>query len=114
MPYHCSTPPGESSIHPVIEHHKSLKALNTFGFDQQAERYAEAPDEGTLLALLDEAERAAWPVLVLGGGSNVVLTRDVPGLVIRLTERRTTTSSGPARGSTLITGRRGRRPGTRS
>ncbi len=65
-----------------------LDALNTFGFSCRAERYAEAPDEATLVALLDRAEAEGWPVFVLGGGSNLVLTRDVPGLTIRMTDER--------------------------
>ena len=64
-----------------------LDALNTFGFRQRAERYAEAADEDALVALLARAETERWPVFVLGGGSNLVLTRDVPGLTIRLTDR---------------------------
>ena len=63
-----------------------LDALNTFGFRQRAERYAEAPDEATLVALLARADARGWPVFTLGGGSNLVLTRDVPGLTIRLVD----------------------------
>ena len=65
-----------------------LRRLNTFGFDRRAERYAEAPDEAALVALLELAEARGWPVLTLGGGSNLVLTRDVPGLTLRPTCRR--------------------------
>ena len=61
-----------------------LAEFNTFGFRQRAERYAEARDETELVELLELAERARWPVFVLGGGSNLVLTRDVPGLTLRL------------------------------
>ena len=73
---------------PMIERDRSLRALNTFGFEQTAERYAEAVDEDMLLELLERADRAHWPVLVLGGGSNVVLTRDVSGLVLRFVGER--------------------------
>jgi len=86
-----------------MERDKSLQALNTFGFDQRAERYAEAPDETTLLQRLDDAERAGWPVLLLGGGSNIVLTRDVEGLVIHPIERKVAHASGSTPGSTLVT-----------
>jgi len=87
----------------VIEHDKSLQALNTFGFDRRAAHYAEAPDEATLLQRLDDAERAGWPVLILGGGSNLVPTRDVAGLVIRLVERTVDRRPGSMPGGTLVT-----------
>lgn len=65
-----------------------LGALNTFGFERCAERYAEVADEASLVAALALAEAEGWPVFVLGGGSNLVLTRDVPGLTLRMTDGR--------------------------
>ena len=38
------------------------------------------------MALLARADAEGWPVFTLGGGSNLVLTRDVPGLTIRLVD----------------------------
>lgn len=68
----------------MIELKKSLKAYNSFGFDQRAERFAVARNEEQLEELVALAKGKQWPVLILGGGSNIVLTRDVPGLVIHM------------------------------
>lgn len=68
----------------MIELNKSLKAYNSFGFDQRAERFAVAHNEAELEELVALAKSNEWPVLILGGGSNLVLTRDVPGLVIHM------------------------------
>ena len=73
---------------PGVVPNRPLQALNTFGFRQHARRYAEATSEAELVRLLDVARRERWPVFVLGEGSNLVLTRDVPGLTIRLTDER--------------------------
>lgn len=90
----------------LLEHHP-LDALNTLGFSGRAERYAEAPDEAALLALLERADAAAWDVFVLGGGSNVVLAGDVPGLVVRLTGDAVSTSTADADGSVRVTAEAG-------
>lgn len=68
----------------MIELNKSLKAYNSFSFDQRAERFAVAHNEEQLEELVALAKTNHWPVLILGGGSNIVLTRDVPGLVIHM------------------------------
>ena len=92
---------------PVIRRDHPLDALNTFGFAGRAERYAEAPDEAALLALLARADDAGWPVLVLGGGSNVVLTGDVEGLVVRVVGRAITCAAPDARGAVRVTAEAG-------
>ena len=68
----------------MIELNKSLKAYNSFGFDQRAERFAVARNDKQLEELVALAKGKRWPVLILGGGSNIVLTKDVPGLVIHM------------------------------
>ncbi len=64
----------------TLQHGVSLRPFNTFGLEASAERYYRA----TSLGGLREALRAEQPTLVLGGGSNLLLTRDVPGLVLHL------------------------------
>ena len=68
----------------MIELNKSLKAYNSFGFTQYAEMFAVARSEEQLEELVALAKNKQWPVFILGGGSNIVLTRDVSGLVIHL------------------------------
>ena len=64
----------------VLHHDVSLRPYNTFGLDVRAARYFRATSPGGLR----EALRIAKPALVLGGGSNLLLTRDVSGLVLHV------------------------------
>ncbi len=57
----------------------SLLPYNTFGIDVQAEYFTEV----TALADLQEAAALPHRMRPLGGGSNVLLTANVPGLVVR-------------------------------
>ncbi|MBN3850328.1 UDP-N-acetylmuramate dehydrogenase [Paraburkholderia sp. Ac-20342] len=60
----------------------SLKAHNTFGFDVRARFACVIEREPQLLAAVRDPRVAGLPRLVLGGGSNVVLTGDFAGLVL--------------------------------
>jgi UDP-N-acetylmuramate dehydrogenase len=59
-----------------------LKAHNTFGFDVRAQFACLIEREEQLLAAVRDPRVAGLPRLVLGGGSNVVLTGDFGGLVL--------------------------------
>ena len=72
-----------------FETDKSLAELNTLGFTQRAERYIEINEDEMLNEVVEHANQQDWPVFILGGGSNIVLTKDIPGLVIRLTRETT-------------------------
>jgi UDP-N-acetylmuramate dehydrogenase len=63
-----------------IQKNVSLLPYNTFGLDVKAENFAEVSTLEELCAALNTGIR---PVLFLGGGSNVLFTQDVPGLVIK-------------------------------
>lgn len=68
----------------AVEPDASLKPLNTFGVEARARYLARI---GSLAELRETLADAHWrdvPRLILGGGSNVLLTRDFPGLVVRL------------------------------
>lgn len=58
----------------------SLLPYNTFGLDAHAQHFVEVHNVAELQAALKTAIR---PVFVLGGGSNILFTRDVAGLVIK-------------------------------
>jgi len=60
----------------------SLRAHNTFGFDVRARLACRVEREPELAAALRDPRADGLPRLVLGGGSNVVLTRDFDGLVL--------------------------------
>ena len=62
----------------------SLQAFNTFGLDAHARRYLRVTEPGQLAELAADPALAALPRLVLGGGSNLLLTRDVDALVLHM------------------------------
>ncbi len=62
----------------------SLRPFNTFGIEVQARYFVQVAAVPEMLAALALPQAQTGPLLVLGGGSNVLLTQDFPGLVIRL------------------------------
>ena len=65
-----------------IQHEQSLSGLNTLGLDTVAEHLVRVTSEDQICEMLAHAKSHRWPVTVLGGGSNMVLTRKVRGLVM--------------------------------
>ncbi|MFM0260809.1 UDP-N-acetylmuramate dehydrogenase [Paraburkholderia sediminicola] len=59
-----------------------LKAHNTFNFDVRAQFACRIEHEAQLMAAVRDPRTVGLPRLVLGGGSNVVLTGDFAGLVL--------------------------------
>ncbi len=68
----------------AIQSHISLKPHNTFGMEVEAAHFCQLDDTAQLPALLASSAYQAGPVLWLGGGSNLLLTRDYPGLVVKV------------------------------
>ena len=62
----------------------SLKSYNTFGIDVKAKFFSEIYDESQLKEILSFEEYKLLPKLILGGGSNVLLTKDFDGLVLKI------------------------------
>lgn len=60
----------------------SLKPYNTFGIDVKTSQFAEADSIESLRNILLQTDISKTPLLVLGGGSNILLMADFPGLVI--------------------------------
>lgn len=65
----------------------SLKPFNTFGVDVTARLFTEAHNEAEVRQALQVAANRSLPLLVIGGGSNLLLTRDVDALVLRMASR---------------------------
>jgi len=65
-----------------IQSNFSLATFNTFGFGVCAERYVAVESDDEMLTALAMAQESGWPVFVLGGGSNLILTRNIEGLVV--------------------------------
>jgi UDP-N-acetylmuramate dehydrogenase len=67
-----------------IAQNYSLKNLNTFGIDAEAKAFVNASDEDELFEILSAEELKSYPKFILGGGSNILLTKDFNGLVIKI------------------------------
>ena len=65
-----------------IELDADLQPLNTFHVAARAARLARFRSAEELRALIQDPELAALPRLVMGGGSNVLFTKDWPGVVL--------------------------------
>lgn len=65
----------------------SLKPYNTFGIDVRARYFTQAHDDEQARQSLAEAAQRGVAVMVIGGGSNLLLTRDVDALVLHMASR---------------------------
>ena len=68
-----------------IQENHSLKPYNTFGIDARARYFAAFTDTRQLEDLLSAASHKLQipHILILGGGSNILLTKDFDGLVLK-------------------------------
>jgi UDP-N-acetylmuramate dehydrogenase len=67
-----------------IQENISLKSLNTFGIAKNARFFTVADNIYSLKESLIWAKKNEQQVFVLGGGSNILLTSDYDGLVIKI------------------------------
>lgn len=67
-----------------IQENISLLPYNTFGIDKIARYFVQATSEKDIQSALDFAENKSLPVIVLGGGSNILLTQDLQALVLKI------------------------------
>ena len=67
-----------------VQYDFPLKPFNTFGIDAKAKAYLPVTSAGMLLHVGNDDFLARLPRLVLGGGSNILLTGDFPGLVLHM------------------------------
>lgn len=65
-----------------IEQNKSLKNYNTFGLDVNAAHFTSINSIEELIAVLKDDHFTDIPKMFLGGGSNILLTKDFHGLII--------------------------------
>lgn len=65
-----------------IQHQVDLFPYNTFGIHATAHAFAELNDRAQLKALKTAYDQFQQQVLILGGGSNVLFTKDYEGLVV--------------------------------
>lgn len=60
----------------------ALRPLNSFGIEARAHWLIEAHEPGALCTALARIDQEGWPLVLLGGGSNVLILDDLP-LVLR-------------------------------
>jgi UDP-N-acetylmuramate dehydrogenase len=68
----------------IYQSHVSLQAFTTFGIAASARFYLRVTEVTQLQLLNQIPELTDVPRLVLGGGSNLILTSDFPGLVLHI------------------------------
>ncbi len=66
-----------------IQHNVSLTPFNTFRVAARARSYVEIRDIEQLRAALQSRD-STEPLLILGGGSNLLITQDFPGLALHI------------------------------
>jgi UDP-N-acetylmuramate dehydrogenase len=67
-----------------VQHSTNLRAFNTFGLPAVARTVVFLDQERDVRRVVDHPQYGRAPKLVLGGGSNLVLTRDVEGVVLKV------------------------------
>ena len=66
----------------VIEENCSLRDCNSFGLPAVARRLVRVTSEADVKRLVDDPRLGRAPKFILGGGSNIVLTRDIASDVV--------------------------------
>ncbi|MCL6261310.1 UDP-N-acetylmuramate dehydrogenase [Aquiflexum sp. TKW24L] len=67
-----------------IQENISLLPFNTFGIDKNARFFAIAKTTEEVNQLLLKAKEMDLPLFILGGGSNILLTRNIEALVLKI------------------------------
>ncbi len=68
----------------IIQENISLKPYNTFGLEAKARFFTEINEIAELKNILQNTDYQNVEKLFLGGGSNILLTKDFEGLVIKI------------------------------
>ena len=61
----------------------SLKEHNTFGIDAKCDRFLEFEDDQEAVEVACILRESDIPYIIIGGGSNLLLTKDFEGIVVR-------------------------------
>jgi len=68
----------------LIHQDYSLKRLHTFGIDVKTKLFAEIFSDEDLLKIISDKKLMTGPKFILGGGSNILFTKNFEGLVIKV------------------------------
>ena len=61
----------------------NLKEHNTFGIDAKCSRFIEFENDGEAIEVAKILRESDSPYIIIGGGSNLLLTKDFDGIVVR-------------------------------
>lgn len=67
----------------MIQSNISLKAYNTFGIEAKARHFSTGSSVNEINEILSSSTAKQHSLLILGGGSNLLLTKDYDGLVLK-------------------------------
>ncbi|MFV0531805.1 MAG: UDP-N-acetylmuramate dehydrogenase [Flavobacteriales bacterium] len=67
-----------------VKQNQSLKKYNTFGIDVLTNYFVEINNLEELNELFSDEKYKSLPKLILGGGSNILLTKDFEGITIKI------------------------------
>ena len=70
-----------------IESGVSLKPYNTFGLPAVAHTLVRVASDADVRRVVDDPKLGRAPKFILGGGSNIILTRDMPQVVLKIEVR---------------------------
>jgi UDP-N-acetylmuramate dehydrogenase len=68
----------------IVKENYSLKKLNMFGVESSAKYFIEADNETAINEAFSFCKTVNLPVLILGGGSNILFANDFNGIVIKI------------------------------
>jgi UDP-N-acetylmuramate dehydrogenase len=68
----------------IIENNISLKHLNTFGIEVYAKEFVVIKSHQDLQAFISQRDIPKEKFLIIGGGSNLLFTKDFEGLIIKM------------------------------
>jgi UDP-N-acetylmuramate dehydrogenase len=84
MSPHASPPADARPSALLIDRNASLREFNTFGLPATAHALVHVREEADVRRVVDHPELGRLPKLVLGGGSNLILSRDPAAVVLRV------------------------------
>ena len=68
----------------ILLEHTSLKSFNTFGIEAESRYFTELTHENDLRELLQSGLLQQQSFFILGGGSNVIFSKNYPGIVVKV------------------------------
>ncbi|MCX6252806.1 MAG: UDP-N-acetylmuramate dehydrogenase [Bacteroidetes bacterium] len=71
----------------LISENFSLKKYNTFGIEANAKYFADLDKEEEIITFLMDHHPSSLPLFILGGGSNILFSKDFEGTVLKVSTK---------------------------